>query len=142
MSHYFESCQKVWTRPTCLSCAWHCVRLSSFDNRGGREFDVEAGEQSMGSQLTVLSETEAASLVAKRPDAESTSSPIISPSSSLFHANPPSLLLQQPPFTLRGASRGYNSQHSHDLRVQRRLLNAKIIRFLGQPYHNMHIIAP
>lgn len=75
--------------------------------RGGRMFDVEAGEQAMGSQLTVLSEAEAAALVAKQPDAAySTSVTNVSPpSSSLLLDNSSPLQLQQPPFKLKGASR-------------------------------------
>ena len=62
----------------------------------------------MGSQLTVLSEPEAAALVATQPDAVSSSSSsvtnVVSPS-SLFHTNSSPLSLQQPPFKLKGANR-------------------------------------
>ena len=80
------------------------------DNRGGRAFDVESGEQAMGSQLQVLSEAEAAVLVARQPDAvSSTASSInnlISSSSSTMYDNSPSLQLQQPPFRLKAANKG------------------------------------
>lgn len=66
---------------------------------------MEAGEQSMGSQLTVLSETEAAALVAKQPYAASSTN-VGSPASSLLLANSSPLQLQQPPFKLKAASRG------------------------------------
>ena len=77
-----------------------------FDNRGGRAFDVEAGEQAMGSQLQVLSEAEAAVLVARQPDAISSIPNLVSSSSSLMYDNSPSLQLQQPPFRLKGANKG------------------------------------
>jgi len=59
--------------------------------------------------MTVLTEAEAAALVAKRPDAGSSSSyaaNIGSTSSSLLHSSSPPLQLQQPPFKLRGLDRG------------------------------------
>jgi len=75
------------------------------DNRGGGR-DVEAGERALGAQLNVLSEAEAAALVAKQP--ASSSSDVITPSSSTSHASDsPYLALQQPPFRLRGANKGY-----------------------------------
>ena len=81
-----------------------------FDNRGGRDFNVEAGERAMGAQLTVLSEAEAAALVAKRPDASIAD--VITPPSSLPHAADDSSLsylpLQLPPFRLKGANKGYS----------------------------------
>ena len=67
---------------------------------------MEAGEQAMGPQLTVLSETEAAALVAKRPDAASSVANVISPSSLPSQADSSYLQLQQPPFKLKGANRG------------------------------------
>ena len=70
-------------------------------------FDVEAGEQSMGSQLTVLSEAEAAALVAKQPDAEPAANVGWPAASSLLLDNSSSpLQLQQPPFKLKGINRG------------------------------------
>ena len=77
-----------------------------FDNRGGRSFDVEAGEQAMGSQLQVLSEAEAAVLVARQPSSASSIANLTSSSSSLIYDSSPSLQLQQPPFRLKGANKG------------------------------------
>jgi len=81
-----------------------------FGNRGGRDFNVEAGEQAMGPQLTVLSETEAAALVAKRPDAASSVANVAAQSSFLSHDNSSYLPLQQPPFKLKGANKGVQLQ--------------------------------
>jgi len=76
-------------------------------HRGGRQFDVDASEQSMGSQLTVLTEAEAAALVAKQPDAISSSSLINagSMSSSLIDTSSSPLQLQMPPFRLKGINK-------------------------------------
>ena len=76
------------------------------DNRGGRDWNVEAGEQAMGPQLTVLSEVEAAALLAKRPDAASSVANVVSPSPSLSHDSSSYLQLQQLPFKLKGANKG------------------------------------
>jgi len=85
------------------------------DDRGGRAFDVEAGEQSMGSELNVLGEPEAAALVAKQPpDAAASCITNLGPTaSSLLLDNdsaPPALQLQQPPFKLKAANRGRQSK--------------------------------
>jgi len=71
-------------------------------------FDVEAKEQAMGSQLTVLTEAEAAALVAKQPDAPYSTSVTNDgpPTSSLLLDNSSPLQLQQPPFKLKGTGRG------------------------------------
>jgi len=82
------------------------------ENRGGRDFNVEAGEQAMGPQLTVLSETEAAALVVKRPDAASSVANVISPSSLLSQTDSSYLQLQQPPFKLKGANRGVHTVYN------------------------------
>jgi len=75
---------------------------------------VEAGEQTMGSQLAVLSEAEAALLVARQPSSSPSVTNMVSPSSSQMLENSPALLLQQPPFKLRGINKSLQLLQSSD----------------------------